>query len=411
MKKAVKLFLAAAATLALFAACEDQKEGVKKYTLTVTTTVAAEDQVEGVSPTDLVLKWTKGGKSGTVTPDALSLVEDENTIVVELPQGNYSINVSGVLGYAKIGGQADVELYDDTEISIELKKIKTSSLIFRTIYSCWGIKGYTRDNYFEIVNNSDEVQYLDNVALGCVSGANFTSASAWLELTRQGLYVGDLGGSVVAFPGTGKDYPLQPGEVVVIANDATNHSELAAEGNNCPDLSGADWEIYIDATLMANTKDTDYTDVPNLRVIHFVSNDIWCQSALNGGVFMFRLPEGQSLEDFAADENNLMTTPGTSATTQYLMIPSQYVLDAVSLYNPAKDRSTIFPFFASWDEADGVDQATQFSGKGVRRKVISVENGIAKYKDTNNSFEDFLTNVTMTPRQAYTEVDVEIAAE
>ncbi|MCR5561550.1 MAG: DUF4876 domain-containing protein [Bacteroidales bacterium] len=405
MKKVfVTILIAAAAVASVLSSCQknpEGEEGVKKYNLTVKLAVADSLLFEDLGDKSLTLSYSKGADSKDVPIDTAG-------VILKLPQGTYSLSVSGKLSPSvSLSGAASVELYQDAEASIELTQIMASPLIFRAIYSCCGIKGYTRDNFFEIVNNSDEVQYLDGVCLGCYSGANYTSASAWLPLVQKGLYPGDVGGAIIAFPGSGKEHPLEPGQAIVLANDATDHSTKAPAGNNCPDLSGADWEVYIGSDLKSNTKDTDYADVPNMEVIHFVSNDVWCQSIQNGGAFMFRMPEGVDVKKFAADSTNLMITPGTQAQTYYVMIPSEYVLDAVSLRNTAKDESTLFPFFASWDEVAMVPQATQNSGNGVRRRVVKVENGRAYYQDTNNSKKDFISNVKIVPGAEYTEVDPE----
>ena len=84
------------------------------------------------------------------------------------------------------------------------------------------------ESYFEIVNNSDEVQYLDNLILTAPTG-NQQTANAWQANGYEDLYACGQG-SVVAFPGNGHDYPLQPGESVLIANDATNHKLAYASG-------------------------------------------------------------------------------------------------------------------------------------------------------------------------------------
>ena len=401
MKKVITILCAAALLLPAITSC-NKDGGVTKYKLTLTFALADETQsFAELGIKELTLSYSKGSKETTVTVDTLG-------VELEIAQGTYNISVSApVSDRLTISGASSVELFEDSAVNIELSQIPSSPLIFRAIYSCGGIKGYTRDNFFEIVNNSDEVQYLDQVLLGCMATGNFTAASAWLENVQKGLYPADVQGFVIAFPGSGKEHPIQPGEVVVLANDAVNHSEKAAEGNNFPDLSNADWEVYVSADFKANTKDTDYADVPNMNIVHYVSNDIWCQSLLNGGAFMFKLPEGTSIDSFVKDEKNLSTTPGTTSATQYLMVPSEYVLDAVTLYNSSKDKSTFFPFFAWWDEADMVAQATQNSGNGVRRKVTKVVDGRAYYKDTNNSAADFITNVKIVPGAKYTEVDAE----
>ena len=56
------------------------------------------------------------------------------------------------------------------------------------------------------------------------------------------------------FPGSGRDYPVAPGQVVVVATAAVDHSVVDP---GLPDLSGADFEFE-------GTADADNPDVPNI---------------------------------------------------------------------------------------------------------------------------------------------------
>ena len=250
------------------------------------------------------------------------------------------------------------------------------------------------------MNNSDEVQYLDGIVMSAPAGQQ-TQKNAWQAAGITDLYACGQG-TVVAFPGTsgGKEYPLQPGESVVVAQDAADHSKLAPEGNYCVDLSGADWEIYI-----SNVKgETDY-NAPNLSII-FQNNTY--MKAFGLGFFgrayiLAKLPNGMTPEAYAADPANLQTTPNSTSTMQFLMIPSKYVLDAVDIWN--NDNETHYPTFLPKDDAQGVSASETWVGKCIRRKVSKIVNGRAYYQDTNNSSNDFLNNQPLTPGVKPTEVD------
>lgn len=262
------------------------------------------------------------------------------------------------------------------------------------------------ESYFEIVNNSDEVQYLDNLILTAPTG-NQQTANAWQANGYEDLYACGQG-SVVAFPGNGHDYPLQPGESVLIANDATNHklaygedASQAADYASCPDLSNADWEIYLDY----NANDVDY-DAPNLKTI-FHNNQYMFAFGLgvSGRSYVLaKLPEGMTPEAYAALESSVMYEPGTSSTTMtYLVIPSKYVLDAVDIYDPETENH--YPTFLPQDDATGVKGNPMYSAKCIRRKVTKIENGRPYYQDTNNSAADFLRDQPLTPGETPTSVD------
>ena len=108
-------------------------------------------------------------------------------------------------------------------------------------------------------------------------------------------------------------------------------------------------------------------------------------------------------EAYAADPANLQTTPNSTSTMQFLMIPSKYVLDAVDIWN--NDNETHYPTFLPKDDAQGVSASETWAGKCIRRKVSKIVNGRAYYQDTNNSSNDFLNNQPLTPGVKPTEVD------
>lgn len=343
----------------------------------------------------------------TTKNDTLSL--DANPKEIELPQGQYKVTVTGKVAdeaKAYLSGSTSVDLYVNTPVTVNLQKVMQSSLIFKTIHNSGSKQYYMHESYFEIVNNSDEVQYLDNLILTAPAG-NQQTANAWQANGYEDLYACGQG-SVVAFPGNGHDYPLQPGESVLIANDATNHklaygedASQAADYASCPDLSNADWEIY----LNYNANDVDYA-APNLKTI-FHNNKYMFAFGLgvSGRSYVLaKLPEGMTPEAYAALESSVMYEPGTSSTTMtYLVIPSKYVLDAVDIYDPETENH--YPTFLPQDDATGVKGNPMYSAKCIRRKVTKIENGRPYYQDTNNSAADFLRDQPLTPGETPTSVD------
>ena len=334
---------------------------------------------------------------------------DANPKEIELPQGQYKVTVTGKVAdeaKAYLSGSTSVDLYVNTPVTVNLQKVMQSSLIFKTIHNSGSKQYYMHESYFEIVNNSDEVQYLDNLILTAPAG-NQQTANAWQANGYEDLYACGQG-SVVAFPGNGHDYPLQPGESVLIANDATNHklaygedASQAADYASCPDLSNADWEIYLDY----NANDVDY-DAPNLKTIFYNNQYMFAFGlGVSGRSYVLaKLPEGMTPEAYAALESSVMYEPGTSSTSMsYLVIPSKYVLDAVDIYDPETENH--YPTFLPQDDATGVKGNPMYSAKCIRRKVTKIENGRPYYQDTNNSAADFLSDQPLTPGETPTSVD------
>jgi hypothetical protein len=396
-KKFLKLVFALFAAILVIplVSCSSDDDSVKNYTVTLSVGLPSGITADNVENLEIIL--TKGTKSDTIHAANL----DITTWTKTLPQGQYTIKAQGKVkdeAAAYLTGTASVDLYANSAVTLQLTKNVKSPLIFKSLYTTGGQTGYMVDGYFEIVNNSDEVQYLDGLILSAPQGKQ-TNANAWQANGFENLY--NCGqGTVIAFPGSGKDYPLQPGESVLIAQDAANHAELAGNGNYCVDLSKANFEIYID-----NVKaEIDYP-ATNMKIIF--QNNAYMRAFglgfLGRAYILAKLPTGITPEAFAANSANLMTTPGSTSSTQYLMIPSKYVLDAVDIWDP--DSGTHYGTFLPSDDQEGVLGSTAWAGQCVRRKVIKIENGRPYYQDTNNSSQDFLTNQPLTPGVTPTTVD------
>ena len=389
--------VAVAATAVLSTSCN--KEGTaKKFTLTVNITLP-----EGVAEvSDIVAEAAKGNN---VTP--LEVVKANNAITASaaLPQGDYKVSVNGAISSAKKAvGAAEVSLYEDQTITVALAVASASPIIIKAVQYTPGKMAYIQplsDTWIELVNNSDEVQYLDQILLFGGMGRQ-TKPNAWQANGFENLYGGVTQSPVYAFPGSGTDYPLQPGESVVIANAPINHTAQGEGFENCADLSKADWEFY----GSYNAKDTDYEGIPNMELVvaFFPSQLNWGQNFFGWAGLIAKLPAGITPAQYAANPENVMTTPGTTSSMQYLMIPSEYVLDAIDVWEA--DAEEHYPTFLPIDDAEGILGPAAWSGQGVRRKVTKIENGRAYYKDTNKSSADFIVG-KVVPGAKPTAVDAE----
>ena len=389
MKNLASKLLAAALLLvgsaAFFSCNNDDDVKIKSYPMEVKFALNDGLAWNNITDAKLIVSNDKG------LHDTISIKGDTTITFV---QGLYNFVVTGKVkdeAAAYVQGTAGANLFQNATVNVALSKVVRSSLIFKAIYTTGGKQGYMKDGYFEIVNNSDEVQYLDGLILSAPAGKQ-QNKNAWQANGFEDLYACGQG-QVLAFPGSGHDYPLQPGQSVLIANDGANHKDLAGAGNHCPDLSKADWEVYLSYV----NGEIDYS-AKNLDVI-FVNNKY--MKAFGLGFFgrayvLARLPQGMTPEAFAADHSNIKKEPGNAAATmEYLVIPSKYVLDAVDIWDA--QTTNHYPTFLAKDDAEGVLASKAWEGKCVRRKVTKVVNGRAYYQDTNNSANDFLNNQELKP--------------
>ena len=392
--------LIAITNVAFFSCSDDEDNLPKSYKMQINLNFNDDLSFEDLSDVKVSLTNEKGQEQ------IVDMIKASTEVTVL--QGQYSLALTGKVTDVQteyVAGKANLDLFADASVSINVEKIYKSALIFKAIYTTGAGGGPgktpTQDSYFEIVNNSDEVQYLDQLLLS--SPMTGKTKNAWQANGYNDIYESGQG-VVIAFPGTGKDYPLEPGKSIVIANNAVDLNSLVEDKDpnkgKFVDLSKADWEIYV----TPGNGEVDYK-APNMDVI-FRNNKY--MTAFGLGYFgrcylLARLPQGMTPSQFAADKKNVMTTPGTSGSIEFMMIPSKYVIDAVEIWNASETEHN--NTFLPKDDAQGVLSSDAWQGKCVRRKVVKIENGRPYYQDTNNSHNDFLRNQPLNPGVTPTEVD------
>ncbi|MCU7497991.1 MAG: DUF4876 domain-containing protein [Bacteroidota bacterium] len=244
-----------------------------------------------------------------------------------------------------------------------------SALLISEIYSCGpsGAGNYYHDKYLEIFNQSDSTVYLDKVMVALV----FSSSSYGLNYVNDPSYVHST--SIWMFPGTGKDYPIRPGEFIVCAEDAMDHRTNAP---NSVDLSHADFEFYKD-----DAPDVDNPAVPNMvRIFQNTGND-WLMGGELGGVVIARM-EAKDLKTY----------------DNQMLIPYSAVLDGVEYM---KDPSKLDKKILNRSIDAGTTGGIQFyTGKSMERIMMTVP-GALKLLDNNNSSLDFRVLSHPTPKSHY----------
>ena len=177
----------------------DDDNAVKSSTLTVNFTLNDGLTADNLSDLKLIVKNDKGMN------DTLDLKAGAS---FTLRQGQYQLTVTGKVTNELdffVQGTAETALFADQTVTIVLHKVFKSPLIFKEIYTAGAKQKYLQDSYFVIVNNSDRVQYLDGLMLSAPAGQQ-TQANAWQAHGITDRYACGQG-TVVAFPGSGKEYP------------------------------------------------------------------------------------------------------------------------------------------------------------------------------------------------------------
>ncbi|WP_420637345.1 hypothetical protein [Candidatus Palauibacter sp.] len=146
-----------------------------------------------------------------------------------------------------------------TEATMELVPNRVGALVISEIYAPSPPVAELRYNfhmYFELYNNSQQTVFLDGLTFGRVQLNDIATPetscaeSARLRKDPDGVWAEYLH----RFPGSGGEYPVAPGDAVVVALDAIDHSVVDPR---FPDLSNADFELL-------GSGDVDNPAVPNL---------------------------------------------------------------------------------------------------------------------------------------------------
>lgn len=318
--------------------------------------------------------------------------------VNDIVPGIYTVLLSGKgltddaeFEYLLNGNLVNEPLYEEGQnISVAIQGGKKGSLILKELYYCGVPNYYFRDNYYELYNNSESVVYLDGIHFANLEPtAATTTLPVWPE-ADGGNYV--YGVRVWRFPGNGTDYPLEPGESVILAQHAINHS--ATNANSPVDLTSSEFEFYMNSSTFAdqpafNMEHIFYEGKSDIGSIEF-----YMTSVFGGAYVIFRVPEDETW-DPVGDPNMSTVNLGSKYETLYAKIPVDYVLDAVECGdNAGKVNAKRIPGIL---DAGMTWVGNSYCGLSVTRRIetdeegnpVTFSNGSYKYADTNNSTDDF----------------------
>jgi hypothetical protein len=212
--------------------------------------------------------WISGVPSTTVflrrdeDPTVVSFTTgDEGVLSLpDLPAGDYWIwwekrpdateQEAPILAPAALSGGARMGLQAGDHQTLPLRSQENGSLVISEFYyhsppvSVFGYGvNYHLHWYLEVYNNADTTIYLDGKIVG--AGFNYPfDAELWpcsetepFRTEARGIWSQRF----QAFPGNGSDYPVAPGDAVVISEQAIDHSTIYP---GLPDMSNADFQFY-----------------------------------------------------------------------------------------------------------------------------------------------------------------------
>jgi hypothetical protein len=286
-----------------------------------------------------------------------------------LPAGDYSLfaRKEVPIGAQKkvFTGFIDVNVPgpDMVTDTIFVATVTVNALMINEIYYCGGdyAKFYFFDQFVELYNSSQDTLYLD----GTILTRNFPTVDVDIEAIDhvRAIYAFQFPGS----PVTGRDHPIYPGQIVVVASDAIDHSVYA----NAVDLSGADYEFF-------NPLGSDYDvpGVPNVTSIHPESGIDFLINLSHNAV-VFATGEEYSYQSY-------INSAGYERTR--IIMPLTTVIDGVE-YASSSDKTK--ELTARVDAGFAGIGCTKYSKQSTERR----EKGM----DVNNSTFDFILLPEPTP--------------
>ena len=407
----MKKYISIIATCLTLSACDsfNELESVKEIE-PISVDVALDFNIANVAEMkDLTLKFDNYDEALHYE----KVVSGEKISMEGILPGIYTVNVTGTAidtegnEYYLNGSVVNQGIFQEgSSLNLTVKGLKISPLVFKEIYfACSRTplnKSYIYEQFYEVYNNSSSMLYLDGIHFANLyPDKSSTKLPLWPEEDGDD-YIYAL--RVWKFPGSGKDYPLQPGESCVIAQFAVNHQldiyNPASPVNN----SSADFEFYMDNTNYPNSPAPDMEHVFYEGKAEKGKLKQYLTTVFGGAYVAFQVPEGETW-DPVNDPKMQTRDLSTTKATLYAKIPIRYVLDAVeAIDNESKTSSKRLPGVLdagiTWvgDSYNGLSVCRKFSlnedGEPIQR-----ENGAYIYQDTNNSTDDFERGVVPVLRR------------
>ncbi len=316
------------------------------------------------------------------------IVDERGIVTIDsLIPGIYSINIAGKVNdkgqeYYLNGAANNIFFCEDiTEEDaiagdekvpvINIRPAKVGPLCLKEIYYAGVPPYYFRDQTYEIYNNGDETYYLDSLCFAQLEPMVATATlPVWPDEDGVNNYV--YGIVVWQVPGSGKDYPLKPGESFLIVQEALNHKK---NNPKSIDNSMAEWEAW------SGNPTRDNPEVPNIAYVFWdrPNTFCWITSVMGSAFCIYKMQT-------PFDPNNWQTQVG--GTERFVKIAAGDIMDGVEMLPSmhALDMKRI-PGFV---DAGGSSVEAAYCGKSICRKVIARRSdGTPIYQDTNNSTNDF----------------------
>ncbi|MFF5381335.1 DUF4876 domain-containing protein [Pedobacter suwonensis] len=429
-----KTIFAIAVIVFLFSACRKYQGDIpeiRPVQFKVITSYASDNLAKALplAKVKLTFKNNKNNKEniystqtdGTFSLDSISPGSYDISASIEISASEYSTLTGETVSKNVVFNASEkartITIENGQSIHLKLIAGPTGPWVIKQIYfagSNTTIGASFRDQFIEIYNNSDSVLYADSLYIGEALGIqNFTAVNIYRQPNSQYDWSKAQGmptnidanndyvytRALLMIPGTGKQYPVQPGKSIVLAQTAVNHKApftgsdgkviAARDPSLTIDLSGADFEAYYAPFLPRPlASDIDNPLVPNVDVLSYNGTDLILETSGRMGYIIFKNPGTTAIKDLPKYPYPTIAPPSASAD-RYYQIPRSFIIDAVETQTNVATSRVPKKLIASLDALYTYVPNGIYSSQSVIRKTQAIVNGRIILKDTNNSAEDF----------------------
>lgn len=428
-KKIASLMVLVSVILLVSCGESDNEPAVSSSSVSITVKLPSLYSAVQLGTANVTLRNTSSGKETMVATDATGAATISN-----LPVDMYDVTVTYSMPAADfktaMGTDADVEevlfsasatgiqLSPDkvTELNMELSTATTDDFVLKTLYFS-GSNNKTAagdyDQFIEIYNNTNRTLYADSLCIAITTMNRYGNGHAYQDkryyYTEDGRYDWSKAQSMpqdidannayyyanmmFMIPGTGKTYPVGPGESIVIASFARNFkaSFINLRGQEIKpqspeltvDLSNADFEGAFE-----RTKEMTNPAVTDLTLVH-KGNNTYMRLSRNGkeGYVLFRHSDPSSLPVYLYPAID----PTKGSNSQFMQFPNANIIDAVEVISPTAEGYVSPKAIQKKDDAGYTYvKAGDYSSMSVTRRISRMDGTRRVLQDINNSTLDFV---------------------
>lgn len=397
MKK-LPFYLATLLTALLcLTACKDP---VETTIVTVNTTI--DTSIDG-------LQLTEGTYTFENVSNAKQLTLAYPNQSIELEDGLYNLSFigKGVYRHDSLSGEVEVQGVRSNlavsggnytvELTVFVRNVSDGDFVIAELFLPGTFneagKQYNGDQYVRIYNNSDKVLYADGLVF---MESAFMTTSKYKVVDPDIMNEAMAINTVAVVPGNGQDHPVQPGESIILCDNAINHKEA---NPNSIDLSKADFEWYFPDSKL----EVDNPEVENLSIYYCYTKTIWILNKQGNRAYAIgRLPQGMTADRYIAEykydytyelDNGTVSKP----QSQY-KFPNEWIVDAVNVgaNNEWQWNVTASKLDMGHTYIGQNNTIAENIGKCVLRKVSHKDGSREVLLDTDNSSVDFTPAATPT---------------